>query len=140
MDDFAQRWAGKLRSSSDPPQVRVETAVATAAKRRSWVPPVERMPPAIQFVLRLANWFRTRFAPAEKGKAPLRIVGQLPLGGKRHLALVEVGDLRFLVGGGAENVTVIVPVAANANNQNMGQLDAIPMSATSYIADNGGRL
>lgn len=141
MDEFAQRWASKLCSASDPPQVRSEAPVAASPKGRSWLPPVERMPPAIQFGLRLANWFRTKCAPAEKEKAPLRMVGQLSLGGKRHLALVEVGDLRFLVGGGAENVTVIVPVAANANSQKAVELNAIPAPAiTGCGADDGGYL
>jgi flagellar biogenesis protein FliO len=41
-------------------------------------------------------------------------VAQLSLGSKRHVSVVEVGGLQFLVGGGAENVTVIVPITSQA--------------------------
>ncbi len=77
---------------------------------RRWLPPAERMPPIVQFALHVVQWCRSRGNAGRKNDAPLRLVGQLALGAKRHLALVEVGGAQFLVGGGAEHVTVIVPV------------------------------
>ena len=84
--------------------------------RRSWIPPLDRMPPLVQFVLHVAHWFRARCVPGAKTGTQLRLAGQLALGGKRHLSLVEAGGCRFLVGGGTDNVTVIVPIPHSAEN------------------------
>ena len=88
---------------------------------RSWMPSVQQMPPIAQFILRIVQWCKSKCVAGRKENAPLRLIGQLPLGAKRHLALVEVGGVQFLVGGGAEHVTVIVPVPAltgmNANKE-----------------------
>lgn len=78
--------------------------------RRSWIPPLDRMPPLVQFALHALHWFRAKCVPGTKQDAQLRLVGQLALGAKRHLSLVEAGGYRFLVGGGTEHVTVIVPI------------------------------
>ncbi len=81
-------------------------------KQKSWIPPVEQMPPIAQCAVRLVQWCQSKRRTGRKEGATLRLVGQLALGAKRHLALVEVGGMQFLVGGGAEHVTVIVPVPA----------------------------
>lgn len=105
--------------SEDLSAIRVSESL-TAQERVSskagarWIPPVERMPPIVQFAVKLAGWCRAKCKTDRKAEAPLRMIGQLPLGGKRHLALVEAGGMQFLVGGGAEHVTVIVPVGATA--------------------------
>ncbi len=77
---------------------------------RSWIPPIDRMPPIVQFVLRVAEWCKGKWTPAAKPATQLRLIGQLALGAKRHVSVVEVNGLQFLVGGGAEHVTVIVPL------------------------------
>ncbi|HVC91225.1 MAG TPA: flagellar biosynthetic protein FliO [Acidobacteriaceae bacterium] len=79
-------------------------------RRRIWMPALDGMPPIVLFVLRAAQWFRAKCFSGAKQGAQLRLVGQLTLGAKRHLSLVEVGGLQFLVGGGTEHVTVIVPI------------------------------
>jgi flagellar biogenesis protein FliO len=68
------------------------------------------MPPIVQFVLGAVAWCRTKLTAGASAATPLRLVNQLALGGKRSLSLVEVDGVHFLVGGGAESVTVIVPV------------------------------
>jgi flagellar biogenesis protein FliO len=89
----------------------VQTSCPGAAKR-GWIPPLDRMPPLVQFALHATLWFRSRFTSATKPSAQLRLVGQLNLGAKRHVSVVEIGGQRFLVGGGSEHVTVIVPIPA----------------------------
>lgn len=80
--------------------------------KRSWIPPSDFMPPVVQFALQAVRWFKTKVTTGTKEGSQLRLVSQLNLGAKRHLALVEVGGVQFLIGGGAEHVTVIVPVPA----------------------------
>jgi hypothetical protein len=77
---------------------------------KSWIPSLERTPPLVQFIVRGAQWLKAKFRSGVPQTAQLRLVGQLALGAKRHLSLVEVGGLQFLVGGGVEHVTVIVPI------------------------------
>ena len=89
---------------------RTREEASSTPGRRSWIPPLDRMPPLIQFVLHAAHWFRAKCVPGAKPGTQLRLVGQLALGAKRHLSLVEAGGCRFLVGGGIDNVTVIVPI------------------------------
>ena len=79
---------------------------------RNWMPALDRTPPLWQFIIRLVRWWKTKFQAGETSSTKLRLVGQLALGAKRHLSLVEVGGVQFLVGGGAEDITVIVPVSA----------------------------
>jgi flagellar biogenesis protein FliO len=55
---------------------------------------------------------------------PLRLVAQLSLGGKRYVSVVEVGGMQFLVGGGAENVTVIIPIATETAAHKTDKRDA----------------
>lgn len=83
----------------------------------SWLPPLDRTPPVVQFVVHAAQWFKARCNPGAKQNPQLRLVGQLSLGAKRHLSLVEVGGMQFLVGGGVEHVTVIVPIPTVLNNK-----------------------
>jgi len=78
------------------------------------------MPPIVQFVLRAVAWCRTKWTAGASEAAPLRLVSQLALGGKRSLSLVEVGGVRFLVGGGAESVTIIVPVVSGPKEESAG--------------------
>ncbi|MGB8480603.1 MAG: flagellar biosynthetic protein FliO [Acidobacteriaceae bacterium] len=77
---------------------------------RAWIPTLERTPPLVQFIVRAMQWFRVKCRSSATPTPQLRLVGQLALGGKRHLSLVEVGGVQFLVGGGVEHVTVIVPI------------------------------
>ena len=95
-----------------------EVSVAEKGERR-WMPPVEQMPPIVQFAIRTAHWCRAKCMAGRKEAAPLLLVGQLALGAKRHLALVEVNGMQFLVGGGSEHVTVIVPVPAKVDAKAM---------------------
>jgi hypothetical protein len=93
---------------------------------RSWVPSLERTPPLVQFIVRLARWVQAKFRSGVAQTPQLRLVGQLALGAKRHLSLVEVGGVQFLVGGGVEHVTVIVPIptagiTSSENPQNAGR-------------------
>ncbi|MGC1781827.1 MAG: flagellar biosynthetic protein FliO [Acidobacteriaceae bacterium] len=83
-------------------------------KERSWIPPAEGLPPIVQAAIHLTQWFRSKCLTSRKENAQLRLVGQLALGAKRHISVVEVSGVRFLVGGGADNVTVIVPIATAA--------------------------
>lgn len=89
------------------------TPESTPSKQgwRSWIPTLERTPPLVQFVVRATRWLQAKFRSGVAQTPQLRLVGQLALGAKRHLSLVEVGGAQFLVGGGVEHVTVIVPVS-----------------------------
>ncbi len=78
---------------------------------RGWIPPLERTPPLVQFIVRAMEWFKVKCRSSATPTPQLRLVGQLALGAKRHLSLVEVGGVQFLVGGGVEHVTVIVPIS-----------------------------
>ncbi|MFZ0515730.1 MAG: flagellar biosynthetic protein FliO [Acidobacteriaceae bacterium] len=78
---------------------------------RSWIPPLDRTPPMMQFLVRVTRWIQSKCKSGVAQAPQLRLVGQLALGAKRHLSLVEVDGVQFLVGGGAEHITVIVPVA-----------------------------
>ncbi len=108
-------------------------------KRRSWMPPVERMPPIVQFVQHVVQRWRSK-CTARKEKTPLHLVGQLALGAKRHLALVDVGGVQFLVGGGTENVTVIVPVPVKAAVQAANVRDSAGTGCGDAGEDAGGEL
>ncbi len=72
------------------------------------------MPPIVQFAMHAVAWCRMKLKGGVSVCSPLRLVSQLPLGGKRSLSLIEVDGLRFLVGGGADSVTIIVPVSRTA--------------------------
>jgi flagellar biogenesis protein FliO len=71
---------------------------------------LERTPPLLQFIVRVMQWVNVKCHPTATPAPQLRLVGQLALGAKRHLSLVEVGGAQFLVGGGVDHVTVIVPI------------------------------
>lgn len=96
------------------------------SNRRAWIPALDRTPPLVQFIMSLGRWLRARFGSGVSQTVQLRLVGQLGLGAKRHLSLVEVDGVQFLVGGGVEHVTVIVPIStartsATENFQNAGR-------------------
>jgi len=96
----------------NPADDTASEAAESGSGRRSWIPTLERTPPLVQFFVRLARWIRTK-CQSEATQAPqLRLVGHLALGAKRHLSLVEVGGVQFLVGGGTEHITVIAPIPA----------------------------
>lgn len=80
------------------------------AEARGFWPAEDRLPTVVRFALQVGRWIRSRCIAKTDKPAPLRMIGQMSLGGKRHLALVEVEGTRFLVGGGSENVTAIVAV------------------------------
>jgi flagellar biogenesis protein FliO len=96
----------------DPGDTRTSESESAGSKVgwRHWIPSLDRMPPLVQFLVRATQWFNAKCRPTAKKTPPLRLVGQLALGGKRQLSLVEVAGLQFLIGGGAEHVTVIVPM------------------------------
>lgn len=98
---------GPVSGQGDSKTVEV---LGASTGRRSWIPPTDSMPPIVQFVLSAVRWFQAKCAPCAKPGTPLRLVAQLSLGAKRHISVVEVEGMRFLVGGGTENVTVIVPI------------------------------
>ena len=91
---------------------------------RGWIPTMERMPPLVQFIVRVARWLQAKCHSGVAQTPQLRLVGQLALGAKRHLSLVEVGGVQFLVGGGVEHVTVIVPVPTADLSQTKNLQDA----------------
>jgi hypothetical protein len=96
-----------------------ETATESAAPKplwRSWIPTLERTPPLVQFFVRLARWCKAKCQSEAMPAPQFRLIGQLALGAKRHLSLVEVGGVQFLVGGGAEHVTVIAPIPTGGLN------------------------
>lgn len=95
---------------------------------------MEQMPPIVQFFLNAGRWWRTKCAAGRKEGTPLRLVGQLALGAKRHLALVEVDGAQFLVGGGAEQITVIVPVREAPNGQAVTVCDATEVDSANKYA------
>ncbi len=95
----------------NPSDARVRESSRTKSGWRSWIPTLERMPPLVQFIARAMQWFKVKCHPTATPTPQLRLVGQLALGSKRHLSLVEVGGMQFLVGGGVEHVTVIVPIS-----------------------------
>ncbi|MES2220988.1 MAG: flagellar biosynthetic protein FliO [Acidobacteriota bacterium] len=86
---------------------------------RNWIPALDRTPPLWQFFVRLLRWWKTTFHAGAAPSTQLRLVGQLALGAKRHLSLVEVGGAQFLVGGGVEDISVIVPVPAPKLSENL---------------------
>lgn len=83
---------------------------------RNWIPALDRTPPLLQFFVRLTRVLKAKCQSGATQVPPLRLVGQLALGAKRHLSLVEVGGVQFLVGGGVEHVTVIVPIPGAGPN------------------------
>lgn len=102
------------------------TSVSGGSKSgwRRWIPTLERTPPLVQFFVRVARWCKAK-CQSEAARAPqLRLIGQLALGAKRHLSLVEVGGVQFLVGGGVEHVTVIVPIPTAGLNPTENLQDA----------------
>jgi hypothetical protein len=97
----------------DPGDVKTSAPVGSKPGWRRWIPSLDRMPPLVQLLVRVMQWFKARCRPTAKHMPQLRLIGQLALGGKRHLSLVEVAGLQFLIGGGVEHVTVIVPMSAS---------------------------
>ena len=78
-----------------------------------------------QFVLHAIAWCKGKLTSGASEPATLRLVSRLALGGKRSLSLVEADGVRFLVGGGADSVTIIVPVipAAFIVGENLAHAD-----------------
>jgi hypothetical protein len=101
-------------------------SAAPKPHRRDWIPNLEQTPPLVQFLVRLARWLKAKCRSEATQVPQLRLIGQLALGAKRHLSLVEVGGVQFLVGGGVEHVTVIAPIPngvlnSTENPQNTGR-------------------
>lgn len=61
----------------------------------------------------LLRLWSDRRAAGSKEPRQMELLEVLPLG-RRHLMLVRCGKERFLVGGGIDNIGVIVKVAADA--------------------------
>ena len=95
----------------NPQETKERESVRFKPDWRNWLPSLERTPPLMQFIVRLTRWVKSKYQSGVTQAPQLRLVGQLALGAKRHLSLVEVGGAQFLVGGGAEHITVIVPVS-----------------------------
>lgn len=74
------------------------------------------MPPIAQFVLHAVAWCKAKLIAGASEPATLKLVSRLALGGKRSLSLIEADGVRFLVGGGVDSVTIIVPVTPAASN------------------------
>jgi flagellar biogenesis protein FliO len=83
------------------------------------------MPPVAQFILNSIAWCRSKLFAGASGPAPLRLVSRLALGGRKSLSLVEVDGVRFLVGGGADSVTVIVPITLPAAQPECSQREEV---------------
>lgn len=94
----------------NPSDARARESSRPISTWRRWVPSLERTPPLLQFIVRVMQWVNVKCHPTATPAPQLRLVGQLALGAKRHLSLVEVGGAQFLVGGGVDHVTVIVPI------------------------------
>jgi hypothetical protein len=92
------------------PGAGTRESVQSKSGWRSWIPPLDRTPPLMQFLVGVTRWIQSKCKSGVAEAPQLRLVGQLALGAKRHLSLVEVDGVQFLVGGGAEHITVIVPV------------------------------
>ncbi|MGH9616276.1 MAG: flagellar biosynthetic protein FliO [Acidobacteriaceae bacterium] len=107
-----QTLGGGFHSAPGPVNSTIEDDAGQKSRGRAWIPALDKMPPIVQFGAHAAQWLRAKCVFGTKQGTHLRLVGQLALGAKRHLSLVEVGGTQFLVGGGAENVTVIVPIAS----------------------------
>jgi len=95
------------------------------------------MPPVVQFAMQAIAWCRSK-AKRDVGAAPLRLVSQLSLGGKRSLALVEADGLRFLVGGSADSVTTIVPVCQSGVGTRRNAVDPQSLLAIENGAEGTG--
>ena len=108
----------------NPEEIEVRESGGSKSGWRNWIPNLDRMPPLVQFFVRLANWVQAKCHSQTTQATQFRLVGQLALGAKRHLSLVEVGGVQFLIGGGVEHVTVIVPVSSAALYQTENQRDA----------------
>lgn len=97
---------------------KMPNQIALRRATGAWFPQLEtelpagtsKLPPIAEFILRAVAWCRGRLAGSAAAERPLRLVSQLALGGKRSVSLIEVDGIRFLVGGGAETVTIIVPI------------------------------
>ena len=92
------------------------------------------MPPIVQFVMHSIAWCRAKLKGGTVEVSPLRLICQLPLGGKRSLALVEADGLHFLVGGSVDSVTVIVPVSRIEEAADTHKLGAAQSHATAVRA------
>ena len=96
------------------------------------------MPPVVQFAMQAIAWCRGKAKRDAGAVARLRLVSQLPLGGKRSLALVEADGLRFLVGGSADSVTAIVPVCQSGVGTRRNAVDPQSLLAIENGAEGTG--
>ena len=96
------------------------------------------MPPVVQFAMQAIAWCRGKAKRDAGAVARLRLVSQLPLGGKRSLALVEADGLRFLVGGSADSVTTIVPVCQSGAGTQRNAIDPQSLLAIENGAESTG--
>lgn len=107
---------GQMSHCADPKWNPADAGTSESAGSKSgwrrWFPSLDRTPPLVQFIVRVTRWLKAKSRSGVTQAPQLRLVGQLALGAKRHLSLVEVDGVRFLIGGGIEHVTVIVPIPA----------------------------
>ncbi len=62
----------------------------------------------------MLGWLRGLGVQGKGMQRQMKLLETLPLGGRRQLMLVACGGRRYLVGSGAESVTTIVCVDADA--------------------------
>ncbi len=106
------------RSQAGPEESTLEvlesTAVSksTAVQKSTGTQTVLAQSPLIAAALQGWQWLVTRC----KGGAPatarptLRVLSQLPLGGRKTLTLIDLEGQRYLVGGGSDSVTAILAI------------------------------
>ena len=74
----------------------------------------------------LAHWWLRRRGLVPSGGNPIKLVAMRSLGGKRSVAIVEVGDQRLLLGMTDESVTLLSPLAGEAKAIGIGSVAPRP--------------
>jgi hypothetical protein len=127
---MTETWTANVQNPAAPETSMRKRAAAFLFSRAEAVSAVNAsgMPPVVQFLLHAMSWCRAKLAANTDANTPLRRVSQLSLGGKKSLTLVEADGVRFLVGGGTDNVTVIVPIVQPAFGTQENAADIYPRS------------
>ena len=71
-------------------------------------------------------WLRQRGLIPAAASNPIKLVATRSLGGKRSVAIVEVGDQRLLLGMTDESVTLLSPLAGEAKAIGIGSVAPRP--------------
>ncbi|MFH1035766.1 MAG: flagellar biosynthetic protein FliO [Pseudomonadota bacterium] len=100
-------WAGEAVATVPPPPTLAEGNLTGA---------IVKMLAALALVLAVLvglYWLIRRFLPNQApglGGGAMRVIGRLPLGPKRGLALVEVADRVLLLGLGEQNISLLTTI------------------------------